>query len=156
MHSLPPPGGLAYYGDLLHHLALPVLTLLVIGFWGRAYYTRNITLGILQEDYIMSARARGLPERRVLYGHTLRSAAPPIVTSALLTLLLSISGAMIFEGIFNWPGMGRLYWAAVQQNDVPVLMANMTVTTALYIAGLVILDLIYGFLDPRIKVSGRG
>jgi peptide/nickel transport system permease protein len=128
----------------------------VIGFWGRAYYTRNITLGILQEDYIMSARARGLPERRVLYGHTLRSAAPPIVTSALLTLLLSISGAMIFEGIFNWPGMGRLYWAAVQQNDVPVLMANMTVTTALYIAGLVILDLIYGFLDPRIKVSGRG
>lgn len=156
VHSVPPPsGGFAYFLDLLKHLALPALTLTIVGFWGRAYLTRNIVLGTLQEDYIMSARARGLSERKVLYGHTLRTAAPPIVTMALMSLLFSISGNLVFEGIFSWPGMGNLYWIAVQQNDIPVLMGNLALSTALYLMGLVILDLIYGFLDPRIKVGGK-
>lgn len=155
LHATPPPVGFEYFVDSLYHLALPVITLVVIGFWGRAYLTRNIVLGVLQEDYIMSARARGIPERKVLYGHTMRTSAPPIVTLALLTMLASVSGNILFEGIFSWPGMGNLYWIAVQQNDIPVLMANLAMTTALYIGGLVFLDLIYGFLDPRIKVGGR-
>ena len=156
IHSVPPPdGGLAYFLDMLHHLALPVLVLVFVGFWGRAYLIRNIVLGTLQEDFIMSARARGLSERRVLFGHTLRTAAPPIVTMALMSLIFSISGGLIFEGIFSWPGMGNLYWIAVQQNDIPVLMGNLALTTALYLMGLVILDLIYGLLDPRIKVGGK-
>ncbi|HAZ21487.1 MAG TPA: ABC transporter permease [Firmicutes bacterium] len=156
IHSIPPPeGGLAYFLDTLYHLALPVLVLVIVGFWGRAYLIRNIVLGTLQEDFIMSARARGLSERRVLFGHTLRTAAPPIVTMALTSMLLSISGGLIYEGIFSWPGMGNLYWIAVQQNDIPVLMGNLALTTALYLMGLVILDLIYGFLDPRIKVGGK-
>ena len=156
IYSVPPPtGGFASFMDLLYHLTLPVLTLVVLGFWGRAYLTRNIVLGTLQEDFIMSARARGIPERKVLYGHTMRTAAPPIVTMALLALLASVSGNILFEGIFSWPGMGNLYWVAIQQNDIPVLMGNLAVTTALYIGGLVLLDLIYGFLDPRIKVGGK-
>ena len=155
LHSVPPPQGFGYTLDLLYHLALPVLTLVVLGFWGRAYLTRNLVLGTLQEDFIMSARARGLSEPRILYGHTLRAAAPPIVTMSLLSLLGSFGGALIFEGIFSWPGMGNLYWIAVQQNDIPVLMGNLAITTALYVGGLVLLDLIYGFLDPRIKVSGK-
>lgn len=156
IHSVPPPeGGLTYLLDMLHHLALPVLVLVIVGFWGRAYLIRNIVLGTLQEDFIMSARARGLSERRVLFGHTLRTSAPPIVTMALMSLLTSISGGLIFEGIFSWPGMGNLYWIAVQTNDIPVLMGNLALTTALYLMGLVALDLIYGLLDPRIKVGGK-
>jgi peptide/nickel transport system permease protein len=155
LYSTPRLSGIAFVGDVLYHMALPVLTLVIIGFWARAYLTRNIVLGVLQDDYIMAARARGIPEDKVLYGHTMRTAAPPIVTMALLSLLVSFMGNIIFEGVFSWPGMGNLYWIAVQQNDVPVLMGNLTVTTALYLAGLVILDLIYGFLDPRIKVGGR-
>ncbi|WP_292589441.1 MULTISPECIES: ABC transporter permease [unclassified Mesotoga] len=155
LHSTPPPEGISYFFDLLYHLALPVLTLVVIGFWGRAFLTRNIVLGVLQDDYIMAARARGIPERRVLYGHTMRTSAPPIVTMSLLALLASVGGNIVFEGIFSWPGMGNLYWIALQQNDVPVLMGNLAITTGLYICGLVILDLIYGLLDPRIKVGGK-
>ncbi|MFW6035787.1 MAG: ABC transporter permease, partial [Halothermotrichaceae bacterium] len=78
IHSTPPPDGFfAYYLDMLYHMTLPVLTLVLIRAWGGAYLTRNIVLGTLQEDYIMSARARGINERKVLYGHTLRSSAPP-------------------------------------------------------------------------------
>jgi len=155
LHSTPPPTGFAYYIDMLYHMALPVLTLVVIGFWGRAFLTRNIALGILQEDYIMAARARGIPERKVLYGHAMRTAAPPIMTMAILSLLASVGGNIIFEGIFSWPGLGNLYWIAIEQNDIPVLMGCLSITTALYIMGLVLLDLIYGYLDPRIKVGGK-
>ncbi len=154
LHALPPPQGLAGLLDLLYHMSLPLLTLLLVGFWGVALLTRNIVLGILQEDYIMAARARGLPERSILFGHTMRTAAPPITTIALLSLLASVSGNIIFEGIYSWPGMGNLYWIAVEQNDIPVLMGLLSVTTGLYVAGLVALDLIYGLLDPRIKVGG--
>ncbi len=155
MHSTPPPSGFAYYLDILHHLALPVMTLVLIGFWGRAFLIRNIVLGILQEDYIMAARARGIPERKVLYGHVMRSASPPIATMAVLSLLASVGGNLVIEGIFSWPGLGNLYWIAIEQNDIPVLMGCLSVTTALYISGLVLLDLVYGYLDPRIKVGGK-
>ena len=156
MYSTPPPeGSWARLLDLLYHMILPVLTLVLLRVWGGAYLIRNIVLGTLQEDYIMSARARGLPEQKVLYGHTLRSAAPPIVTMAVMQLLISFSGGIIFEGIFSWPGMGNLFWIALQQHDIPVLMGNLAVTTLLYMSGLVFLDLIYGLLDPRIKVGGK-
>lgn len=155
MHTVPPPEGFAYLLDMVWHMVLPLLTLIVIGIWSVSFVIRNIVLGTLQEDFIMSARARGIPENKVLYGHTLRTAAPPIVTMSLLSLLGAISGSIIFEGIFSWPGLGNLYWIAVQQNDIPVLMADLAITTGLYQAGLVILDLTYGFLDPRIKVGGK-
>ncbi len=154
MHRIPPPQGFASFIDLLYHMTLPVITLVIIGFWGTALLTRNIVLGVLQDDYIMAARARGLPERRVLFGHTLRTAAPPIITIALLSLLGSVFGNIILEGIFSWPGMGNLYWISVEQNDIPVILGLLAVTTGLYMAGLVLLDLVYGFLDPRIKVGG--
>jgi len=155
MHSIPPPQGIMYFFDLLWHMTLPLLTLLVIGFWGVSYIVRNIVLSILQEDYIMAARARGIPENKVLFGHTLRTAAPPLITMSVLQLLSSIGGAIIFEGIFSWPGLGNLYWIAVQQNDIPVLMGDLAVTVGLYQIGLILLDLTYGFMDPRIKVGGK-
>ncbi|WP_295160775.1 ABC transporter permease [uncultured Brachyspira sp.] len=155
IHSIPLPEGIMYYLDILWHMALPLITLTLIGFWGLSFVVRNIVLSSLQEDYIMAARARGISERNVLFGHTLRSSAPPIITITLLGLLGSIAGSIIFEGIFSWSGLGNLYWISVQQNDIPVLMGNLAITTALYQFGLVVLDISYGFLDPRIKVGGR-
>lgn len=155
VHSIPTPEGIMYYLDMLWHMALPLITLILIGFWGISFVVRNIVLNILQEDYIMTAKARGISEKSILFGHTLRSAAPPIVTITLLGLLGSIAGSIIFEGIFSWTGLGNLYWISVQQNDIPVLMGNLAITTALYQLGLVILDISYGFLDPRIKVGGK-
>jgi peptide/nickel transport system permease protein len=154
MISKPVPEGFAYALDFLKHLMLPLFTLVCIGFWGMAFITRNIVLGTLHEDYIMAARARGIKESSVVYKHTLRSSAPPIVTMSVLSILSSIGGNLLFEGIFSWPGMGNLYWSAIAQNDVPVLIGNLSLTIGLYLIGLVILDLIYGLLDPRIKVSG--
>lgn len=154
--SVPPPETfLKRMLDIMYHMFLPVTTLVSLNFWGRAYLTRNIVLVNLQEDFIMSARARGIPERTVLYGHALRTSAPPILTMSILSLINSFSGALVFEGIFSWPGMGNLYWAAVQMNDIPVLLGNLSITTLIYIFGMILLDLVYGFLDPRIKIDGK-
>ncbi len=157
IHTVPvPTDTITYILDTLWHMVLPVGTLLFIGFWGTAFAIRNIVLSTLQEDFITAARARGVPERKVLYSHTLRTAAPPITTLALLSILISmVGGSIIFEGIFSWPGLGNLYWVATQQSDVPVLMGSLAISTAIYQIGLIILDLIYGFLDPRVKVGGK-
>lgn len=139
--------------DLLWHLTLPVTTLVLVSFGGWAYATRNIVLSTLQQDFVMAARAKGLPERKVLYGHVLRASSPAIVTSVALALLGSLSGAMITETVFNWPGMGNLAWMAIVNMDYPVLLGWMYVTTLIWLLTLVLIDLIYGLLDPRVKVG---
>jgi len=155
LHVNPAPTGLPGVLDYLWHLALPLLTLFFLGVWGTAYLVRNIVLSNLQEDFVMAARARGISETRVLFGHTLRTSMPAIMTLAILGLFSSIAGNIIVEGIFNWPGIGNLYFEAVQQNDVPILMSTLAIETLLTMVGFVILDVIYGFLDPRIKVGGK-
>ncbi len=155
VHSNPVPTGLAGILDYLWHLSLPLLTLVFLGVWGTAYLVRNIVLSNLQEDFVMAARARGIPERRVLFGHTLRTSMPAIMTLAILGLFSSIAGNIIVEGIFGWPGIGNLYFIAVQQNDVPILMATLAIETLVNMVGFVVLDVVYGLLDPRIKVGGK-
>lgn len=153
LHGNPAPEGWAGAVDYLWHLALPLLTLVLLGVWGTAYMTRNIVLGNLQEDFVVAARARGVPERRVLANHALRSSLPAIMTITVLSLFSSISGNIVFEGIFAWPGLGNVYFQAVQSNDMPVLMANLALQTLINMAGFVLLDLIYGWLDPRIRAA---
>ncbi|MGA2976181.1 MAG: ABC transporter permease [Spirochaetia bacterium] len=155
LHSNPTPQGLAGFIDFLWHLSLPLLTLVLLSVWGTGYLTRNIVLSNLQEDYVMAARARGIAERRVLFGHTLRTSLPAIMTLAVLGLFSSIAGNIIVEGIFGWPGIGKLYFVAVQANDVPILMATLSIETLFNMVGFILLDIIYGFLDPRIKVGGK-
>ncbi|MGA2548362.1 MAG: ABC transporter permease [Rectinemataceae bacterium] len=155
LQSNPAPVGIAAVLDFLWHLSLPLATLVFLGVWGTAYLIRNIVLSNLQEDYVMAARARGIPEGRILFGHTLRTAMPAIMTMAILGLFSSIAGNIIVEGIFGWPGIGNLYFIAVQQNDVPVLMGTLAIETFINMLGFVLLDLIYGLLDPRIKAGGR-
>ncbi len=85
----------------------------------------------------------------------MRTAAPPIVPLFVLGLLGSLFGGILFEGIFSWLGMGSLYWQSVQQNDIPVLMGNLSLTTGIWVLGVAFLALIYGVLDPRVKVAGK-
>jgi len=153
---LPQTTGFSYYIGVLYRIALPLATIVFNLFGARAWVTRNIVTDVLQDDYIMAARAKGVPERKVIYGHTLRTAAPPVVTSALLTLLMSIGGAMITEVVFNWPGLGLLTTVAIMQNDIPVVMGVMFITSAIYIFGYLIADLLYGLLDPRVEVGTSG
>ncbi|HDM91992.1 MAG TPA: ABC transporter permease [Candidatus Korarchaeota archaeon] len=156
MTSIPPPEGtLERLLDILYHVVLPVSTAVLVSFGGWAYTARSVVLSQFQEDYVMAARAKGVPERKVLYKHVLRASAPPIVTMMVFMLLGSLGGAMISEIVFNWPGMGRLYWIALAEHDVPVLLGNTTFSIILYQASLVVMDLIYGLLDPRVKVGAQ-
>ncbi len=143
-----------YTTQLLRRMALPLIVIVFVFFGARAWTTRNIVTGILQDDYIMAARAKGVPERKVIYGHTLKTAAPPVITSAIMALLLSVGGAMISEIIFGWPGMGLLLRTALlSKRDVPVILGISFITAFLYIFGYYLADLIYGFLDPRVEVG---
>lgn len=153
--SVPAPEGLWAVVDVAWHMALPLLTLVLLGVWSVAYLVRNIVLGSLQEDFVMAARARGISETKVIFSHTLRSSLPAIVTLAVLSLFASISGNIIIEGIFSWPGIGNLYFEAVSQNDVPVLMGTLSIQTLVNMVGFVALDIVYGLIDPRIKVGGK-
>ncbi|HUW41107.1 MAG TPA: ABC transporter permease [Rectinemataceae bacterium] len=155
LHVNPAPTGFKGVLDYLWHLSLPLLTLVILSIWSTAYLVRNIVLSNLQEDFVMAARARGISERKVLFGHTLRTSMPAIMTMAILGLFGSIAGNIIVEGIFGWPGIGNLYFIAVQQNDVPVLMATLAIETLFTMVGFIILDILYGLLDPRIKVGGK-
>jgi len=139
--------------DLLWHMALPLATVVFVSFGAWTYITRNIVVGTLQEDFVLAARAKGLSERKILYGHVLRTASPPIVTMSVLSLLSSLGGAIITESVFTWPGMGRLYWIALQQGDLRVLLGLTFVTTFVFVIAMVLVDMIYGFLDPRVKVG---
>ncbi|MGM0406154.1 MAG: ABC transporter permease [Thermoplasmatota archaeon] len=155
-YPFPRETGFEYYKGVLYRMALPTAVIVFNLFGARAWATRNIVTDVLQDDYIMAARAKGVPERKVIYGHTLKTAAPPIVTTAILTFLMSIGGAMITEIIFGWPGMGRLYYQAVfEQRDVPVVLGLTFITTFMYVFGYVIADMVYGLLDPRVEVGAQ-
>lgn len=155
LSSMPDPNltGMAHIRDLAYRLALPVITYVFVAFGGWAWTTRNIMIGTLQEDFIMAARAKGVPERKIIYGHALRAAAPPIVTMTIFSLLGSLGGAIITESVFNWPGMGRLYWTALQQNETNLLIGLTYFFTVLFLASVIIADMAYGYLDPRVKVG---
>lgn len=148
-----PPSDPAYPMALLYHMALPLLTMVLMGFGGWAYIVRNLMVGILQEDYITVAKARGVPERKIVYGHALRSAAPPIVTMIALALSGSFGGAMITEAVFDWPGLGRLYWEAIGLLDVPVIVGLTYVSTLIFLLSVFIADALYGIFDPRVRVG---
>jgi peptide/nickel transport system permease protein len=156
LYSIPPPTNpFTYMGDVAWHIALPVITLVVGGFGGWALYTRNVLLDALTQDYIVTARAKGLSERTVLYRHAFRSTLPPIVTIIALSIPGIITGAMITEYIFTLPGIGRWYLEALTQADYPVLQTVLFLYAILTIVCNLIADLLYGVLDPRIRVGMR-
>jgi peptide/nickel transport system permease protein len=140
-----------YLGSLLYHMILPMITLVIIGFGSWAYLVRNFLIGILQEDFISAKRSVGINEKDILYSHALKNAAPPIVTILALSLSGSLGGAIITEAVFDWPGMGRLYFEAISVLDLPVIIGETYVLTVLFLASVFISDILYGYFDPRVR-----
>jgi peptide/nickel transport system permease protein len=137
--------------DRIKHLILPV-TAGALG-WVAWYsrFLRSSMLEVLPEDYIRTARAKGLPERVVLYRHAMKNALIPLVTMYAVDLPYLFGGSVFIEMIFAWPGMGRLYYQAAIQRDYPTLLGVLIISSGLMILSNLLADIIYGFLDPRIR-----
>ncbi|MEM4393026.1 MAG: ABC transporter permease, partial [Candidatus Nitrosocaldus sp.] len=138
---------------LLYHMLLPLLTMILIGFGSWSYIIRNLIIGILAEDFIMAKRAMGIPERSIVYSHAVKNAAPPIVTIVSLSISSSIGGAIISEVVFDWPGIGKLYFDAISVLDLPVIVGLTYITTLVFLISIFVADILYGYFDPRVKVG---
>jgi peptide/nickel transport system permease protein len=150
--SRPPPADPAGYAiDLLWHLTLPMITLVIIGFGGYTLIIRNLMIDVLTQDYIVTARAKGLDSRSVVYHHGLRSILPPVSTMIGLSLAGVIGGAVLTETIFSWYGIGRYLYEAILQNDYPVMQGTFFLLSLVTILANLVVDLVYGLLDPRIR-----
>jgi peptide/nickel transport system permease protein len=145
------PSDPSYIFDLLYHMILPFITLILVGFGSWAYIVRYFVEGVLSEDYITSKRAIGISKRKILYSHALKNAAPPIVTIIALSLATSFGGAITVEAVFDWPGIGKLYYDAIGLSDVPIVIGLTYVSTLIFVVAIFITDLFYAFFDPRIK-----
>jgi peptide/nickel transport system permease protein len=137
--------------DILQHMLLPVATLTLISFAGTMLLTRNSMLETIREDYIMAARAKGLPEKLVRDRHAARNALLPVVTSLVYSLIFAIDGSVIIEGIFSWPGMGMTLLQAVQSEDLPLVLGAFVFIGLFALVAHLIADILYVYLDPRIR-----
>jgi peptide/nickel transport system permease protein len=146
------PAGAALW-DLIKHLILPVLLSAFGGLAGLSRYMRSNMLEVIRQDYIMTARAKGLSERVVIYKHALRNALLPVITILGLSIPGLIGGSVIFETIFAIPGMGQLFYMSVMARDYPVVMGILFIGAALTLLGNLIADVSYAVADPRIRVS---
>lgn len=160
LHILPSVGmstpgqdlqGYAKFWDIAKHLILPSIALSVtsIGFWSR--YQRATLLEVLNQDYIRTARAKGVKERFVIWRHAFRNSLIPMVTLAGLSLPDLVNGAYITESVFGWPGMGRLGIQAIVQRDYPLVMGVTMLSALLVVVGNLTADVLYAVVDPRIK-----
>ena len=138
--------------ERLHHLVLPATVLGVLNSALIIRFTRASVLDILNEDYVRTARSKGLSERVVILKHVLRNALVPIVTVVGLTLALMIGGAVVTETVFNLPGVGNLVVRAVLRRDYPVIQGTLLVIAGIYVLINLVIDLIYMIVDPRIRV----
>lgn len=139
--------------DRLHHLIAPsmVLGLVTVAIWSR--YMRASMLDVLNQDFVRTARAKGLPERVILVRHTMRNAVLPMITIAGLQLPTLLSGALVTETVFTWPGMGRLFLDSVSYRDYPAVMGILMCTALMVVLGSLLADLFYSVADPRIRLD---
>lgn len=135
----------------LHHLVLPVVTLTLFSYGGYLLLTRATMLEVLTEDYVVTARAKGLKERTILLKHALKNASLPIITSAALSFGFLLTGAIITEQVFTYPGLGKWIWDSIAYADYPVMQAIFFVIALCVVVANFIADLVYGIVDPRIK-----
>lgn len=138
-------------GEVLRHMILPVFSISAISLAGYSRYIRSTMLEVLGQDYIRTARAKGLPHREVVFIHALKNASLPIVTIVGLDLPLLLTGALVTESIFAWPGMGRLFLDHLSRADGPVVMGILVLTSAAVVIFQIITDVAYAWLDPRIR-----
>jgi len=141
--------------NVARNAALPVISTSIGGIIGFGVGTRNSVIAVSNEDFILTARAKGLSNSRVLYKHTLRNGLLPIVTSVGMGVSGLIGGSVVIEQIFNWYGVGTLFLNANNNNDYPLMMGIMTLLSGVALLGNLVTDLIYGLLDPRTVSEGR-
>lgn len=154
-----PSGGMFTLGgeedlvDLARHLILPtvVLSLVLVAQWSR--YTRSSFLEVIHQDYIRTAKSKGLSAARVLFGHAFPNALAPLIALAGIQLPWLFSGALVTETIFGWPGMGRLFVDSLTMKEYPVLMGMIMITAAAVIVGNLLADVINALIDPRIRLE---
>ena len=139
--------------DIGWHMILPTIALSVTSFAGLQRLTRGQLLDVLRQDYIQTARAKGLPENKVLYVHALRNAINPLITLIGFEFASLLSGSFIAEFFFNWPGLGRLILQAVQAQDLYLIMASLMMGATMLIIGNLLADLLLKAVDPRIKLE---
>jgi peptide/nickel transport system permease protein len=139
--------------DIAWHLILPTIALSITSFAGLQRITRGEMLDVLRQDYIQTARAKGLPENRVIYVHALRNAVNPLITLLGFEFASLLSGAFIAEFFFNWPGLGRLILSAVTAQDLYLVMASLMMGAVMLIVGNLLADLLLKFVDPRIRLE---
>jgi peptide/nickel transport system permease protein len=137
--------------DRLWHLMLPSIILAIGGIAGLSRYTRSSMLEVVRQDYVRTAKAKGLPEETVFYKHALRNALLPIITIFGFLIPDLIGGSIIMESVFAWPGIGRLSYQAVLARDYPVVMTILTISAVLTLIGNFVADILYAVVDPRIR-----
>jgi peptide/nickel transport system permease protein len=147
-----PTDKLPYFADVAWHLTLPLVVLVLLNLAGTILLMRTAMLDVIGENYMVTAKAIGLPERKVLFRHGARNAMLPVVTSFIISIVFSVGGAVVLENVFSFPGVGALYIRALGQLDFPVAEATLYIITLFVLVGNFIADLIYGYLDPRVRI----
>lgn len=152
---LPPQNILEEWGTRLRHLVLPWTTLFLIAYGSHVLLTRASMLECITEDYVVTAKAKGLKERTVLFKHTLKNALLPIITEAAIVFGFTLMGAIITEQVFVYPGLGWWIWRSIEEFDYPALQAIFYIIAICMIIANLIADLLYGFVDPRIRMGEK-
>ena len=145
-----------YAWDIAYHMILPVIVVTFVAFAGTALLMRTTMMEVLKEDYILTARAKGLSQARIRDRHAARTALLPVATSFIFTIITIVDGAVITENIFSWPGMGVLLLDSLVREDVPVAMACFSFLGILALVAHLIADISYAYLDPRIRIQSQG
>lgn len=157
MVSAPPPSGtLDYALSVMKHMVLPLAAMLISTLFAGVYARRTFFLIYSNEDYIDLARAKGLSPRALERRYILRPTLPPIVTQFILILISMWMGATVLETVFRWPGIGKLFFDAIQLNDTPIIVGTVVIFGYLLAASVLLLDFIYAALDPRVRLGSGG
>jgi peptide/nickel transport system permease protein len=151
--GLKPVDGLKYWLDVSRHLILPTVTMAIVYTSEYLLIMRSGVMEVLAEDYILTAKAKGLSTLRILRDHALKNSMLPMVTIIALTFGYTVGGAIQVETVFSWPGLGRLMYEAVQKRDYPVLQGTFLLLAASVIVANLLADLLYSVLDPRVKAE---
>ena len=146
---------LATVGERLRYLALPVATLSLVQLGAYTRFMRGAMIEALRQDYVRTARAKGLPERRVLWGHAFANALAPVLTILALSFGGLLSGALITETMFAWPGMGKAIYQAILENDYNLALIGLLIATLATILGNLLADLAYAWVDPRVSIGAN-
>ena len=145
-----------YAFDIAYHMILPVFTVTVVAFAGTALLTRTTMMEVMKDDFILTARAKGISQKRIRDRHAARNALLPVVTSFIFTIVTIIDGSVLTETIFSWPGMGQLILDSVLQEDIPVAMASFSFIGIFALIAHFLADISYAYLDPRIRIQSQG